>query len=111
MAKLKDAPVEELAELISSQLSLAVKNGSGPWWSRAVSQWGPVVVIVFILLGIVTGMIPSKFDKMDHIDSLLQTHVAQEIERQRTSEAEQKLLRVICRNTAKTDIARDSCDR
>ena len=79
------------------------ENGNGnksPWWSKTVWQLGPLAIGFLLLLGVFVGMVPSP---LAHIQSMLQQHV----EMDRTN---QKLLRAICRNTAKTEIAQAECN-
>ena len=91
-----------------------IETEASPWWARgwlgACLQVGPVVVVMFVFLGIFTGAIPSPLLKIASVTKdvagmreALSKHV-------QTQEEAVKLWRSICRNTAKTDVAREMCD-
>ena len=98
--------VEQFAEALAAHLErVGPRNGNGsPWWSKAVWQVGPVVVMLFIFLGMITGWVPSPLSRIAGIETMIEKHMA-------TQEEALRLWRTMCRNTAKTDMQRDMCDR
>jgi hypothetical protein len=40
---------------------VAENSESGtPWWARSIKYYGPLVVMCFLLIGVITGLIPTS---------------------------------------------------
>ena len=111
----------------------------GPWWTRTLWQMGPLVFGFIVLLGVVTGFVPSPITRVGELEHKI-TESTEEIKELRASQdamrmtlssttataaetaakltalnirldEQTRLMRAICRNTARTDFTRESCDR
>lgn len=142
MSQRKATRIDELAAAVGAKLAAqreenGAGNGSAPWWTKRVGQWGPSVVVMFILLAVLVRSYMAKEDKVDRIAELLAEHhramaaqaqvaderaqrsieAANERERQANlAAAEQRqqqarLLQMICRGVAKTELSRENCER
>lgn len=83
--------------------NLRPERTRGPWWATAIGQVGPTVVVLFVLLGMLTGIVPSPFTKLTRMDDSLTELI-------KSSKEQARVSRVICRNVAKSDAARELCD-
>lgn len=88
-------------------------NDRAPWWSRSAWQLGPLAIGFLMLLAAVLGWVPGVLDNrtssseagsVSRIEKMLENHTAQ-------TDATNRLLRSICRHTAKSDAAKEDCDR
>ena len=87
---------------------------NGPWWSKgigAVFTLGPLAVIALLLLANVLGLLPTSskrngeaFPGHQAIKQTLEAHQDQTAQMLR-------VLRAMCRHGAKSDLAKEDCDR
>ena len=82
---------------------------NGPWWSRSAWQMGPLAIGFLMLLAAMLGWVPLRRDNgaAAHFQTLQKTL---------TDHADQgkdmlRVLRTICRHTAKSDQSKEDCDR
>src|SRR5690349_8783616 len=107
-----------------------------PWWARGgwgiLVHFGPTVLICLFLVGVLVGLVPSPLLRIPDIErevsEIKKEHEDMKVH-QATQSAEQasqsarlaalglqsdmqtRLLRAICRNTAKNPFTLDACDR
>lgn len=63
---------------------------------------GPLAMIALVLVGVLIGWVPSPLADIPQTKKLLEAHT-------QANEAQMRLLRGICVNTARTDEARVRC--
>lgn len=96
-----------------SIINPAPTNG-GPWWSKMVTQWGPVTVAFLLMLGflltqVYTGLSLAN-NKLDGLFVSNKAHDAVVEEIRRNTNEQVYLLRLICSGVWKTDDARARCN-
>ena len=102
---------------------------NGPWWSRATWQVGPVVVGFLVLVGMLIGAIPSPMlqsremlgrvvvwmgtlEPLERGNSVTLGDLESRVAALQAQHAEEeRLLHAICRNTARTEVGREACER
>ena len=77
-------------------------------WAAVAKDLGMPWLFALLALGLFAGLIPSgaysNAEALKLHQAVFDTHVEQ-------SRDVLRLMRAICRNTAKSDVARDQCDR
>jgi hypothetical protein len=131
------APPESLREVLHGLREELQRHSEacdpGPWWSQKIKDWGPSTLVLVVFLGMFTGWIPSpvsqtlaevrqlRIDFSDYVRlqmrftdefaPLMRTDSGHIADLARFKDDQSRLLRNICRNTAKSLPAQDNCDR
>ena len=80
-------------------------------WLAAISKVGFPIVVALIVLGMWAGFVPSPMlSTMARSEAALARSEALVREHVRMAAGSPRLLRLICRNTAKNDSERSACD-
>ena len=102
---------------------MAGPSNGMPWWVRAINTLGVQTAIIFFLLALLAGLIPSPLTTTDkalaQLVLSLQMHVQlsdqalQSLDRMFHAYTEKhlKILGSLCRNQAKSEAAALECDR
>lgn len=133
-----DAAEDDLAAVLSGLRNELERHADtcahqGPWWSQKLSQWGPSTLVLLVFLGMFTGWIPSPVSQTlsevrqlridfgeyvrlqtrfaDEFAPMIRTEAGHVTDLARFKDDQSRLLRNICRNTAKSLPAQDNCDR
>ena len=82
-----------------------------PLWARMIAIIGFPVVVASVLLGMVIGVVPSTLGELKTIEIHHAKAVEVHIETTNTYlKTQTRLLRILCRNTAKTEVQANRCD-
>lgn len=84
-------------------------KNSMPWWSRSVWQMGPLAIGFLMLLAAMLGWVPLNRDS-NRAGAVYRLERAMDEHRAETKDILQ-VLRRICRNTAKSEDAKEKCDQ
>lgn len=83
---------------------------NGPWWSRSLWQVGPLAIGFLMLLAAMLGWTPFASKHANSgagaasLHQKLDEHISQ-------SKDTLRVLRAICRHTARSEPAKEDCDR
>jgi hypothetical protein len=79
-----------------------ISDSGTPWWARSVKYYGPLVVLCFLLIGVITGLIPSSIrDAWADVHDIKIQQTAEHQDLKGTMQTGNQLLRGICYGVTK----------